>query len=91
MAYARFYKPEDWPNETEDFPASDVYVIGTAKCLECIACRLVPKGGWYDIFMTKSRFDMFTHLQEHRAEGHKVPQDALDRLNEELHTVGNTY
>lgn len=75
MAYARFSD-------------GDVYVFDSiGSGFECCACRL-PGRRWYT---TKSRSEMIKHLMEHRLAGHSVPQGAIDDLQEEIKTIGDSW
>ena len=69
---------------------SDVYVIGTKLGWECLAYPN-PENGPSVIGVpmrvcgfSLTREGMLKHLLNHRAEGDKVPQSALDRLREEI-------
>lgn len=44
-----------------------------------------------DSYYSNSRLEMIDHLLLHRDAGHKVPQRAIDRLREEISTVGDDY
>lgn len=69
MSYCRFSRD------------SDVYVIrNTSGMWECVACHRTP-----DVhvqFATKQ--EIHGHLLEHLFDNDKVPEEALDRLNEEI-------
>jgi hypothetical protein len=70
MSYCRF-----------GWDGSDVYVFGNSDDeLECCACTLRGKLGR---FTCKKEEDMIKHLLKHRKKGDCVPQEAIDRLNEE--------
>lgn len=68
MSYCRFA-----------WDGSDVYVFFNGDNeFECCACRLAGN------FVCKTEKQMIKHLSEHRKKGHCVPQEAIDRLSEEL-------
>lgn len=84
MSYVRF---------AED--GSDVYVIETVECLECVFCSLqeyekvedpsnVPFGFRLRPVGVQNRFTttagMLEHLAAHRAAGHTVPESAFAEL-----------
>ena len=55
---------------------------------------IVEPGGIHEeelTFSTASRGEMITHLEAHRAAGHKVPEYAFDRLRREIETEGDDY
>lgn len=79
MAYARFG------------PDSAVYIYGDAQYLNCVSCRLLPSGTWYDTFYTNSRQAMIEHIQEHRQVGMKVPFHATRRLRRDIKKEGDLY
>lgn len=64
MSYARF-----------GYDDSDVYVfLSSEGYLECCGCSLNEQ--WY----YETTDEMLAHLEEHRAQGHNVPQDCIDEL-----------
>lgn len=68
MSYARF-----------GWDGSDVYVfLSVGGKLECCGCSLRPRIWTYD-----STAAMLAHLEDHRAAGHTVPDDCIERLKEE--------
>lgn len=64
MSYARFG------------PDSDVYVFGTATGYECCRCAFQPPSS----HEVATAAEMIAHLREHRAAGHRVPEDAFEDL-----------
>lgn len=58
---------------------SDVYVISSGRYIFTCFC--------HPTFVCKTRQEMLAHLQEHIANGDKVPQRAIDRLNKEIASV----
>lgn len=62
---------------------SDVYVIGEGDCLCCCACGIGISVRF------KTRTQMIEHLEQHRKDGDKVPQYAIERLFDEIKTKGN--
>jgi len=87
MSYARF-----------GWEGSDVYVFASSHALECCGCRLQEVelvedpasflGGYLkpvgEVIETNftSNEEMIEHLLVHRAAGHTVPEDALERLRD---------
>jgi hypothetical protein len=66
------------------FSQGDVYLFENVYgYFDCCGCKL--RG--MDRFLT--RRETLAHLEEHRSAGHDVPQYAIDRLQEELKTIGN--
>ncbi len=71
---------------------SDVYLIPTGdeerSFWECVGCYLAPRQilGGVEVAWTKldTRQEALDHLLKHRAEGHKVPEHALERLRREI-------
>ena len=70
-----------------------VYVFGTGKGFVCMVCSLMPKGSPIpnielsninEDFNCKTSEEMLKHLMAHRSAGDIVPQDAIDRLTEEI-------
>jgi len=83
MAYCRW---------SED---SDVYLYCTGIDIDdpgpptwvCADCGMRPPGSHSQNDSTvemHTREAVLEHLLEHRAAGHKVPEDALDRIREEI-------
>ena len=66
---------------------SDVYVIRrlTTNLLCCVCCKLDGLG--FIDKVTDTAAEMLEHLQKHVDAGHKVPQEALRRLQEEIETA----
>ena len=67
---------------------SNVYVIrNMLGTLECLACRISgePKedGLRYGYFAVDLEDEMIEHLLEHRRQGWKVPERAIERLRRE--------
>ena len=62
---------------------SDLHIIKTTDGFECLECPIENGNGdwWGDIE------ELWWHLQEHRAEGHKVSENALGRIEDEMHGV----
>ncbi len=60
---------------------SDLYIIGTRDGYECLACPLLDD--LESCFFTNSEF-LWWHVQEHLAEGHKVPEDTLMRIQADV-------
>lgn len=60
---------------------SDLYIIGTRDGYECLACPLLDDHE--SSFFTNSEF-LWWHVQEHLAEGHKVPEDTLMRIQADV-------
>jgi len=58
-------------------PTSDVFVDFKNGMYECCACRLNEM----ETFSTRFQDDMREHLEDHEAEGHKVPAEAFTGLN----------
>lgn len=84
MSYCRFNGGLDGEER------SDAYIIGTVYGrLECMACRLLPRDGWFDTFSTTSRTEMLRHMQEHRQKKSKVPYRASRRLKREIKELGD--
>ena len=78
MSYVRFGKD------------SDVYVYHHYQgFLECCGCILDPEGEGWSFPSFKTRSEMITHLEEHKKAGHDVPEYAIDRLKEEIETIGD--
>lgn len=66
MAYARFGRD------------SDVYVfLSTQGGLECCRCDLLGESASY---IAKTTPEMLTHHEQHRARGHRVPEDCIADL-----------
>lgn len=66
MAYARFGRD------------SDVYVfLSTQGGLECCRCDLLRES---ESYIAKSTSEMLTHLEQHRSQGHRVPEDCVTDL-----------
>lgn len=70
---------------------SDVYVLKVFKNIEgddawsCCGCILSPETTVWDKGYTfETRQEMLDHLLKHRAEGHRVPEHALERLHKEI-------
>ena len=66
---------------------SDIYLFHHYQgFLECCGCAL--KGE--DLFFhANTRSKMLTHLEAHIEAGHRVPPDAIDRLEEEINDIGD--
>lgn len=71
----------------------DVYVFGTGKGFVCMVCSLMPKekcdgmlkGAMMNKdFQCKSEEEMLEHLKQHITAGDMVPNDAIERLKEEI-------
>ena len=63
---------------------SDVSVSRDAKVPRAIVCSWCKlQGGAYD-WIAFSEKEMIGHLLEHRGKGHKVPEDVMERLREEV-------
>lgn len=80
MSYARF-----------DGRESEVYVIATGGgMIECLGCRITgdpsSDGIRYGYFAVNRPEFMLEHLLEHREQGWKVPEYALERLKREVET-----
>ena len=79
MSYARF---------SED---SNVYVFATiekgAHVAECCGCLLIPRDDEGDATAPWPQYDspdgIITHLREHQAAGHKVPDYAFRSIMED--------
>ena len=68
MSYARFG------------PDSDVYVfLNVHGFFECCGCILREETG----YSFTSTADLIKHLERHKAEGHKVPDEAILGLQDE--------
>lgn len=80
MSYARFG------------PDSDVYVFPTGDgegttWITCQHCSLMHAAAELDDdYIAPDATLMLIHLKAHQAAGHKVPQAALDRLDDEVGT-----
>ncbi len=62
---------------------SDVYVYGSPdRRYTCCVCSLSK------IWGHATAADMMTHLEEHIAAGHQVPQYAIDRLQGDIEWEG---
>lgn len=61
-------------------PDSDVYVYASDNGYVCCACEMVAEGNECRL---RTRKEMVEHLLCHLGRGDKVPQDAIDRLQEE--------
>ena len=70
-------------------PDSDLYVIGNGDGYECLCCPLADDIEWTiggesgtmkDSWYGKTISHLGSHLLDHVGAGHKVPQDALDRV-----------
>ena len=59
---------------------SDVYVYPSTSCIVCCGCSL---DGAYEADTPR---EMLNHLTLHIVKGHKVPRDAIDRLEQEIQT-----
>lgn len=53
--------------------------------------RLGTRSEKYESFCTNSRQEMISHLVKHREVGHKVPDQTINRLNEEIRNAGDAY
>lgn len=70
MSFVRF---------TED--GSQVYIFEEAgETKVCCRCALTPGVGWSEFFRTHELAAMLTHVAEHRAAGHVVPDWVEDIL-----------
>ena len=58
---------------------SDVYLIATFGGWWCCGCRLTD-----GTEVIKRRAAVLSHLQDHKAAGHKVPQRAFQRIEREI-------
>ncbi len=65
---------------------SDVYVYLGAEGLVCFGCELEHTAL---NFVATRRTEMISHLREHKAKGHLVPNKALGRLDAELLESGD--
>lgn len=75
---------------------SDAYIINhTLGGWQCVSCELVSKveipkykgegTEWvYPCVGFGSLVDLKLHMEEHREAGHKIPEDAFQRVNEEI-------
>lgn len=62
---------------------SNVSVSRDAKVPRAIVCSWCKlQGGAYD-WIALSEEEMIGHLLEHRRKGHKVPEDAIEKLRKE--------
>jgi len=59
---------------------SDIYFLATGEGFQCCWCGFDKYGK--DIF--KTRLDALNHLVEHIKAGHKVPDYAFERLQQEI-------
>ena len=68
------------------FSDGDVYMYPHINgVIQCCSCRLSPIGkGWFADDNFKSPKEALAHLEAHIAVGHDVPQDAIERLREEI-------
>lgn len=66
-------------------PDSDVYAIAMLDGYECLNCKIIPEE--YSSWHGKTRMDLFNHFMEHRANGDKVPLDAITRITEEISLI----
>jgi hypothetical protein len=58
---------------------SDVYVFyNVSGGIDCCRCRLLSDP--MESFNARDEVEMIAHLHGHKAAGHKVPQEAFDRL-----------
>jgi hypothetical protein len=64
---------------------SDVYAYDAGSVLVCCWCRLLrhDDNGPEPDFECNTPLGMIKHLKEHKALGHKVPDEALERLEKE--------
>ncbi len=75
MAYCRFAHD------------SDAYIFeDTRGGLTCCGCRL---GGRTTDFNCALRTEMLAHMDEHRKEGHRIPDDAIEELRADLAAEGD--
>jgi hypothetical protein len=73
MSYCRF-----------GWDGSDVYVFfNSENKFECCGC-LLKNNNERGYFVCKTEKQMINHLLKHRKKGHSVPQEAIDRLSEEI-------
>lgn len=70
MSYCRF-----------GWDGSDVYVFPSSGGIECQWCGLLNDMG---SFVAHCPEEMIAHLAAHRRTGHFVPQEAIDRLWNEI-------
>ena len=66
---------------------SDLYVLHAGYGFECVNCKLQPKYQGYGMHMStvrKTRKQMIKHINQHIEAGHKVPERAISRLNNEI-------
>ena len=63
---------------------SDLHIIKTDNEFECLGCPL-DDGNW-DWYGNAE--ELWWHLQEHLAIGHKVSENVLGRVEDEMHGVG---
>jgi hypothetical protein len=68
------------------FSEGDVYMYPhTSGVIQCCSCRLSQIGtGWFADDNFKTHQDALAHLEAHIAAGHNVPQEAIERLREEI-------
>lgn len=63
---------------------SDVYVFPSKRLgievYECCGCCIARETRAYGDWLTRTAEQMIDHLQEHRKKGHRVPQEAIERL-----------
>lgn len=72
MSYARFGA------------GSDVYVfLSVGGYLECCSCAMQNAPNDPHVFEAETTEAMLEHLRQHRAAGHQVPEDCIERLKAE--------
>lgn len=59
---------------------SDVYVYESSQGMECAGCSLLSSAEEGFRAPSRSRVEMFRHLELHRLAGDKVPEIAFERL-----------
>lgn len=74
------------------FSDGDVYMLlHVMGGIQCCACRLteIETGAWYNTISFETRTDALKHLKEHQESGHDVPDYAVERLQDEIKSLGN--
>jgi len=72
-------------------PDSDVYLFMTeGDRLHCCWCKLLSLPGNCEDFVAVKHRDMIEHLRKHEEAGHKVPAEAIERLEREAEEPAST-
>jgi len=63
---------------------SDLYILGTRDGYECLACPFLDG---HESTSFPDSDSLWWHVQDHLAEGHKVPEDTLMRIEADVEAL----